>query len=188
MKKQVRIIIWITSTLVFTGGVCYGFSFYQNYFPFDSFIFAFELNFLMMAWFSISTPYLKSNFKWNYFLPKKIENNGKVYNHFGLKLFRKALVLIGWEKITNSMNMAVKKDFENLKSREQNTRSGEFSHLLIAFIILILTFILTNSISEAKWLILTNIIFHIYPIFIQRYNRPRYLRVINLIEKRVNVD
>jgi hypothetical protein len=86
------------------------------------------------------------------------------------------------------MNMAVKKDFENLKSREKNTRAGEFSHLLIAIIVLILTLILTSSIKEAKWLIITNIIFHIYPVFTQRYNRPRYLRAINIFENRVNLN
>jgi hypothetical protein len=188
MKKQSRIIIWIIATLVFTGGICYGFSFYQKYFPFDSFIFAFELNFLMMGWFAFSTPHLKINYEWNYFLPKKIENNGKIYNYFGVNLFRKLLVIVGWERITNSMNMAVKKDFENLKSREKNTRAGEFSHLLIAIIVLILTLILTSSIKEAKWLIITNIIFHIYPVFTQRYNRPRYLRAINIFENRVNLN
>ena len=188
MQKKSRIIIWTIATFVFTAGICYGFSFYQKHFPFDSFIFAFELNFLMMGWFAFSTPQLKMSYKWNYFIPKKIEKNGKIYNYFGVNIFRKILVIIGWERITNSMNKSVKNDYENLKSREINTRAGEFSHLIIAIIVLILTPVLTNSLKEAKWLIITNIIFHIYPIFIQRYNRPRYLRVINIFEKRMNLN
>tara|TARA_R110002049_G_C9119071_1_gene558238 strand:- start:1248 stop:1814 length:567 start_codon:yes stop_codon:yes gene_type:complete len=188
MQKKGRIIIWTIATFAFTVGICYGFSFYQKYFPFDSFIFAFELNFLMMGWFAFSTPHLKMSYKWNYFISKKIERNGKIYNSFGVNIFRKILVIIGWERITNSMNKSVKYNYENLKSREINTRAGEFSHLVIVIIIIILTPVLTNSLKEAKWLIIMNIIFHIYPIFIQRYNRPRYLRIINIFEKRMKLN
>jgi hypothetical protein len=77
MKKRDKIIIWIIATLIFTIGICYIFSFYPKYFPFESFIFAFELNFLMMGWFAFSTPKLKLSYKWNYFIPKKIKNNEK---------------------------------------------------------------------------------------------------------------
>ena len=188
MQKKNRIIIWIIATFIVTAGICYGFSFFQKYFPFDSFIFAFELHFLMMGWFAFSTPYLKMSYDWNYFVPKKIEKYGKIYNYFGVNIFRKILVIIGWERITNSMNKSMKNKYENLKARERNTRAGEFSHLMIAIIVLMLIPILTNSFKEAKWLIITNIIFHVYPIFTQRYNRPRYLRIVNIFEKRMNMN
>ncbi|WP_028284077.1 glycosyl-4,4'-diaponeurosporenoate acyltransferase CrtO family protein [Olleya marilimosa] len=188
MRKRDKIKKWIIATFIFTIGICYMFSFFPKHFAFNSFIFAFELNFLMMGWFAFSTPKLKLSYKWNYFIPKKIENNGEIYNYFGVNLFRKTLVLIGWERITNSMNMSVKNNYDNLKSREINTRAGEFSHLVIAIIILIITPFLVNSLEEAKWLIITNIVFNIYPVFTQRYNRPRYLRVLRIFEKRMNLN
>ena len=188
MQKKGRIIIWTITTIAVTAGICYLFSLFPKYFSFDSFIFAFELNFLLMGWVAFTTPLLKMNYEWTYFLPKNFENDGKIYNYFGVNIYRKILVIVGWEKITKSINMAVKNNIENIKSREKNTRAGEFSHLLIAIIVLIITLILTKSIKDAKWLLLTNLIFHIYPIFIQRYNRPRYLRVIDTLEKRNNLN
>ncbi len=184
MKKTSRFIIWVLATLAFTAGICYVFSLFPKYFPFDGFLFAFEVHFLLMAWFAFSTPHLQLDYAWSYFEPKKMEQKGAIYTYFGVNLFRKFLVHIGWEKFTESMNVPVKNDVENLKKREKNTRAGEFSHLVIAILVLLLALILTNSFNEAKWLIVTNILFHIYPIITQRYNRPRYLRAIRILEKR----
>ena len=185
MKKITPFIIWTISSLIFTIGLCYLFSLTPKYSPFNSFIFAFDLNFLLMAWFAFSKNYVKISYNWNYFLPKYFENDGEIYKYFGVNIFRKILVIIGWEKLIKKMNVPVKCNIENLKKREENTRAGEFGHIVIGLIVMILTLILTKTFKDAKWLIITNIIFHIYPILLQRYNRPRYLRVINMFENRI---
>ncbi|WP_394355206.1 glycosyl-4,4'-diaponeurosporenoate acyltransferase CrtO family protein [Nonlabens antarcticus] len=118
---------------------------------------------------------------------KHIEQQGSIYKYLGVGLCRKLLVIIGWEKMTNYMNPSIKFNPESLKQRELNTRAGEFSHLIIATIIAIMILILPISITEAKWLIASIILFHIYPIFIQRYNRPRYLNLIRKYENRVRI-
>ncbi len=140
-----------------------------------------------MAWFAFSKTYLNISYEWNYFRPKRFENDGKIYNYFGVNIFKKILVIIGWEKLTEKMNVLIKYNIKNIKKREENTRAGEFGHLVIGLIVMILTLILTESFKDAKWLIITNIIFHIYPILLQRYNRPRYLRAINTFENRIEL-
>jgi hypothetical protein len=187
MKEINRFVIWIIATSIFLAGICYTFSLFPKYFPFDGFLFAFDLHLLLMAWFAFSITYLKISYEWNYFLPKSIENDGKIYNYFGVNIFRKILVIIGWEKITRKMNGTVKFNIENLKKREKNTRTGEFAHFVIGIIVMILTLILAKSFEDAKWLIITNIIFHFYPVLLQRYNRPRYLKTINKFERRTEL-
>lgn len=185
MKETVRFLIWIMLTLVVSFGFSYLIrSFLLPTLPYSSLAFAFQLQFFLMAWFAFSTPYLKMDYASTYFLPKTFEKGGKIYSYFGVHIFRKVLVLIGWEKFTRSMMGTLKTDVASLKTIEKSTRGSEFSHLAIFIVVLLMLPFLTPSLGQAKWLIITSILFHIYPIFIQRFNRPRYLRIMGRFEKR----
>lgn len=63
---------------------------------------------------------------------------------------------------------------------EYNTRKSEFGHLIIFIIVLFVTIfvVLRFDIKESLWLIGLNLILNIYPILVQRYNRPRLRRLL----------
>lgn len=147
-------------------------------FGFTSFIFSWELNFLLMIWYTLLVSQIKPKLNLNYFKVKPFEKDGKLYKYFGVYLYRKLLVWVGWEKISRKNN-PVKNDRALLSICEHNTRLSELGHTLIAIIVFITTICVSSSLNQAKWLIITNILLNIYPIMVQRFNRPRYTRIIN---------
>ena len=117
----------------------------------------------------------------SYFQIKIWENGGKIYKQFGVNLFRKLLVKVGWEKLNKAAN-PVKKNMAAIKHLEYKTRESEFGHLLIFFIVLAVAIFVGFYYGFAKSLSLhiLNIILNLYPIFIQRYNRPRLQKIMQL--------
>jgi hypothetical protein len=69
-----------------------------------------------------------------------------------------------------------------LLNLEYKTKQSELGHLIIFFIVLWFTIyvIIKFSFIKSIWLILLNILFNVYPIFLQRYNRPRIQKAIEL--------
>ncbi len=145
------------------------------------FLFAWILNFMLMMCVLMFTETLKSKCDSGYYKTKDWENNGKIYEKFGIHLFRKMLVLIGWEKLNKKTN-PVKNDLESLLHLEYRTKQSELGHLIIFFIVLGFTIYvaLKFSFRESLWLWILNIILNVYPILLQRYNRPRYQRALAL--------
>ncbi|WP_299711227.1 hypothetical protein [uncultured Tenacibaculum sp.] len=183
--RKFTYLLWSLFSLGIAFLICYIFSFFQKYYPFDGFIFATQIHFLMMAWMAIVMDYLKvKEITVKYFESQSFEKDGRIYEWIGINFFRRLLVLVGWEKVTNRMNPIIKKDLNVLITREKNTKSGELAHLMIFIIILIVIPFITNSLEEAKWLLITNVIFHFYPVCLQRYNRPKYRKVISLMQNR----
>ncbi len=144
-----------------------------------SFLFAWVLNFMLMMGVLFITQTFKPRLKSPYYNSKKWENEGKIYKRFGVDEFRKVLVWVGWEKLNKPSN-PVKKDLDALKHLEYSTRQSEFGHLIIFFIVLIFTFIVAikYGIKQSLWLLFLNIILNVYPIGIQRHNRPRLRKII----------
>ncbi|WP_414706134.1 hypothetical protein [Salegentibacter sp. UBA1130] len=126
------------------------------------------------------TQIFKPKLSSTYFNPKEWENEGKIYKWFGIHAFRKILVWTGWEKLNKASN-PVKKNFTALKHLEYNTRQSEFGHLIIFLIVLAFTIfvILYYGFQQSLSLIILNILLNVYPIGIQRYNRPRLRKAIN---------
>ncbi|GGF16413.1 hypothetical protein GCM10011518_27290 [Flavobacterium limi] len=127
------------------------------------------------------TETLKSKFNSGYYKTKDWENKGKLYEKFGINLFRKLLVLVGWEKLNKKAN-PVKNDLESLLHLEYRTKQSELGHLIVFFIVLgfKIYVALRFTFVESVWLIILNIIFNVYPILLQRYNRPRIQRALAL--------
>jgi len=118
-----------------------------------------------------------------YFHSKKWEEEGKVYKRLGVNEFRKILVWIGWEKL-NKASKPVKRSLDGLNHLEYSTRLSEFGHLIIFYIVLILTIFvgLYYGFKESLWLIILNILLNAYPVIVQRFNRPRLQNVINQLD------
>lgn len=141
------------------------------------------LNFTLMIWMSIVETLLIPALKSSYFICYPFEAEGKIYRYLGVDYFRKILVLSGWEK-SRKKETPIRRSLILLEYYEYRTRASEFGHGIIAIIIVLITIYvgITYSFKETVWLIFLNIFLNIYPIMLQRYNRPRVLRVINKLK------
>jgi len=151
----------------------------------QGFIFAWILNFMLMMFVYLFTETLKPEFKSNYYKEKVWEKRGKIYESFGINIFRKLLVLVGWEKLNKKAN-PVEKNLEALIHLEYRTKQSELGHIIIFFIVIGFNVYvaLTFGILESLWLMVLNIVLNLYPILLQRYNRPRLNKAIALSKHR----
>lgn len=164
--------------IIVTIGLTYGLVLYIGVVGFQ---FAWILNFMLMMCVLIFTETLKSKFNSDYYKIKDWENRGKIYENFGINVFRKLLVLVGWEKLNKKSN-PVKNDLESLIHLEYRTKQSELGHLIIFFIVFGFTIYVAIKFTfiESLWLLFLNIILNVYPILLQRYNRPRLQRALEL--------
>ncbi|RZK42484.1 MAG: hypothetical protein EOO90_07400 [Pedobacter sp.] len=142
-------------------------------------VFAWTLNFMLMTGVLSFTQIYKPALTSHYYNSKKWERDGKVYRWLGVNGFRKLLVWIGWEKLNKAAN-PVKNNLDAIKHLEYGTRQSEFGHLLIFFIVLTFTVFvgIREGLAQTAWLIALNIVLNIYPILVQRFNRPRLRKVL----------
>ena len=145
------------------------------------FTFAWVLNFLLMACVLAFTETLKSPLNFHYFSPRKWEQKGKVYEMLGINIFRKILVWVGWEKMNKKSN-PVEKNKKAIANLHYRTKQSEFGHAIIFLIVLGFNIYvaLEYGFLKSLWLLVLNILFNLYPIFLQRFNRPRLERVLGL--------
>ena len=144
-----------------------------------TFIFAWVLNCMLMMVMLFITESFEPKLDSSYFTLKNWELQGRVYEYMGVGYFRKLLVLVGWEKLNKPKN-PVNKNLESLKSLEYKTRQSEFGHFVIGIVVLMvyIDVAVRYGFMDSIWLLVLNILLNIYPILVQRYNRPRLRRLI----------
>lgn len=174
MKKTLTLIFLVIVTIGLTYALV-------NYIKMDGFAFAWALNFLLMLCVSMFIEALKSQLNSSYFDEKAWEQKGKIYELFGVNIFRKLLVIIGWEKLNKKAN-PVKNNAQDLMNLHHQTKKSELGHLIVLIIVagfnvyVALKFGIIKSLS----LFSLNVILNLYPVILQRYNRPRIERAIRL--------
>ena len=172
MRKSLLLIFITLGTIALTGALV-------HYMKMPSLAFAWALNFLLMFCVVFFTEALKSPFTSAYFNAKLWEQKGKIYESLGIHFYRKLLVWIGWEKLNKKSNPIEKNTLAHVHLQ---TKKSEFSHLIILIVVfgfnvyVAIQYGVLNSI----WLLLLNVLFNLYPVFLQRYTRPRVERVLNL--------
>lgn len=178
MKKYLTLILICAITIGLTLAL-------MRYMRLDSFAFAWALNFMLMLCVHIFIDALKSQLKLTYFDDRKWERKGKIYEYIGINLFRKLLVLIGWEKLIRK-GIPIEKSAEAMANLYYQTKKSELGHLIIWFIVLGFTIFVAVEFGVIKslWLLIFNTLFNLYPVLLQRYNRPRIARAIKLGERR----
>ncbi len=178
MRKYMLLTLTVIITIFLVCGLIYKVGL-------QGFLFAWTLNFVLMMYVFFFTETLKSEFKSAYYVEKIWEKKGKIYEAFGINLFRKFLVIIGWEKLNKKAN-PVEKNLQALEHLEYRTKQSELGHVIIFFIVLAFTIYvaITFGIKESLSLIILNIILNVYPVLLQRYNRPRLQRAIILSKYR----
>ncbi|WP_205502622.1 glycosyl-4,4'-diaponeurosporenoate acyltransferase CrtO family protein [Rufibacter psychrotolerans] len=140
-----------------------------------------------MAWYTalvaLSVPKLNSR----YFNSYRFEQEGRIYEYLGVHFYRKLLVWTGWEKVSRKAN-PIRKDLASLTTADRNSRTSEAGHLVIAVIVFAVAGLVMRSWSEARWLLVLNVVLNIYPVLLQRFNRPRYRRVLVALQKNAAVQ
>ncbi|UKJ07015.1 hypothetical protein [Solitalea lacus] len=156
-----------------------------HYIGMDGFSFAWALNFLLMAFVFGFTETLKSQFTSSYYNGKGWERRGKIYEYLGINFFRKLLVWTGWERLNKKSN-PIEKNTKALMNLHYQTKKSELGHLIILLIVLGFNVFVAFKFGVLKslWLLILNVLLNLYPIFLQRYNRPRIERAINLSNRR----
>jgi hypothetical protein len=127
------------------------------------------------------------NYSSEYFTSKPFEQEGSIYRWFGVKFYISILKLIGWEKIIRK-GQPIKNNLESLTKFEFWTKGSETVHLFSAIFVTAVTIWIAwrYSFSHIKWLVLSNVLLNVYPVLLQRYNRPRINRLIRRQEKYTN--
>lgn len=177
MKKTITLILIAALSI---GAICA----LVYYVRMDGFAFAWALNFLLMLCVSAFTDVLKSELTSSYYHRKEWEQQGKIYEHLGINIFRKLLVWIGWEKVIRK-SFPIESNTSALTKLYYQTKKSELDHLIILFIVLGFNIFtaLKFGVLPSLWLLVLNILLHLYPIFLQRYNRPRIERAVSLSKR-----
>ncbi|UPK72433.1 hypothetical protein [Chitinophaga filiformis] len=155
------------------------------YIKMDGFAFAWALNFLLMLVVSAFTEALKSKLTASCYDEKGWERKGKIYEYLGINFFRKLLVWTGWEKVIRK-SYPIGNNTQSLTKLYYQTKKSELDHVIILPIVLGFNVFVAIKFGMLKsmWLLILNILLNLYPVFLQRYNRPRIERAVNLSKRR----
>jgi hypothetical protein len=154
-------------------------SFCVRFVPVGHWGFAVAVNFLFMMFFTVVDLICSPSYASVYFAARPFERNGAIYRWFGVDAYRWMLRRIGWEAILRN-DLPIRKDLESLSRYEGLTRASEAIHLAAAASVAVVTVWVAwrHSVAVIGWLVLVNILVNVYPVLLQRSNRPRVRRVI----------
>jgi len=174
MKKTFKLILITVGTIALIYGLTYKTEM-------QSFAFACSLLILLMVGVRSFTETLKSPLTSSYFKQKPWERRGKIYELLGINFYRKLLVWIGWEKVSQKTK-PVKKNTKTLIHLYHETKHDELGHLIILIIVIGFNIFVAFKfgVLNSLWLFVLKILTNLYPVLLQRYNRPRIERAINL--------
>jgi hypothetical protein len=174
MKKVFFLIIIPIVTIVLTYGLIHSAAM-------QSLSFACFLNIVLLFGVRSFTETLNSQLTGQYFNEKAWERRGKIYETLGINLYRKFLVWIGWERVNKKVK-PVNKNIKALLNLHYQTKHDELGHLIVLIIVLGFNVFVAFKFGVLKslWLLIVNILINLYPVMLQRYNRPRIQRVLQL--------
>ena len=122
----------------------------------------------------------------SYYAPKKFETyrNRTIYEFVGIKWYKKYLPMTGdiarrWRKV-KQIKMGRAERIGELQKYERETRRNELRHVVATIGCVGLVFLTGKRLSGFDIVILTfiNLSLNIYPIFLQRHNRIRIIKVL----------
>lgn len=121
-----------------------------------------------------------------YFKPKTFEfyRDKTIYELVGIKTYKKYLPTTGdiVRKRRKIIQIKISKadKIDELYKYERKTRNYEWRHIIGAIIFILLTIMLERKLTVFDWIFLPilNLYVNIYPIFLQRYNRIRIIKVL----------
>jgi hypothetical protein len=141
--------------------------------------FAISVTFLFIAIFTVIFDFLlKPKLTAAYFNCRPFERGGSLYRWLGVRYYASALRRIGWERFRRQ-ERPITHDRESITQFERWTRGAEAVHTCAAIAVAGITVWVgfTRSPSDTMWLVLSNVLFNVYPVMLQRYNRARIARI-----------
>ena len=154
IKKALSLI----TTVIISAALIYALI---SYMGMEGLSFAFALNFLLMACALTFTETLKSKLNAPYFDEKPWEIRGRVYESLGINVFRRLLVLVGWETL-NKKSKPLKKYTNALTHLYYRTKQDELGHLIIMIIVLGFNILVAFRFGflQSLWLLILNVTFN----------------------------
>lgn len=119
----------------------------------------------------------------NWFRLARWEENGRVYEWVGLRVFRWILLHtpLGW--LGPLALRSSRSDLDRLL-REMNSAEGRHAVAAVLSLAVAVAFALNGHMAIATWLVLITIPLNVYPMILQRWNRGRVLRLQRLLDGR----
>jgi hypothetical protein len=149
-------------------------------FGFRSPVSAFLINWLTMSWMAVVGQVVHFSFAPRYYRAKPFERIGQVYEHLGIRLFRKLVRRGPLSIFSPTLRFPKEKTVSALQCLENEMRKAETGHALI--FVLMLLFVgyawLNGWLDAVVWMLLFNILVNGYPIMLQRYNRIKLQELI----------
>jgi len=136
------------------------------------------------------------NLHLSYFKPKSFEcfRTKTIYDFIGIKAYKKYLPTTGdlmrrWRKI-KQIDLTQSDKISQLYQYEKQTRTYEWRHIIGAVLFILFTSMLERELTIYDWILLPilNLYINIYPIFLQRYNRIRILKVLKGLDLKVHMN
>src|SRR3989338_9292207 len=119
-----------------------------------------------------------------YFQPKFFEKSGRFYEWFGVKFFKKYLLLTSEDTplgLWRNRSLFGYYYESKLKSLEKETRDLEVIHLFGLYVFscfMVLAYLMSSFLFLIYFFSFLNICINLYPILVQRYNRARIYRIL----------
>jgi hypothetical protein len=171
-------LIRLGAAFIVTFATAWWIRFLMNLLNLHSLAFAIALNCTLMVWMSavfwIKALNIHNRYLDRYFEAKELERNGRLYQSLGVQWFEALLWNLGYEKLRRP-GFRLRRDYDLLARMELEGRQGEIGHLLCFVVVLLLAGSagLMSKMRGVIWLLATGAFFHLYPIMLQRYLRPR---------------
>ena len=142
------------------------------------------VNFAIMGWAWFVFDICKPSLNWGWFDSFEIEKDGRIYIWTGLSWFRSFQQFVGWNKLLGVPQLRV--DVGSIKQMEYGTRFGEVTHWACLMVVLPISFwsIISLAGTGLIYWIIGAIVFHAYPIMLQRHHRPRFRYLLERLEMR----
>lgn len=150
---------------------------------------------IYILWYNFDSSNLKERIEMlkalieSYFAPKSWERSGRLYELLGIRFFKKYLPTSGDWVMRHIWRSKMLEDgnTETLKQHVGFTRACEAIHLICGIVMLGLLLDSATSGHKFKFAILAlvlNMVGNLYPVMLQRYNRARIHRVLDMRESR----
>ncbi|MFN8444988.1 MAG: hypothetical protein U0175_29650 [Caldilineaceae bacterium] len=143
-------------------------------------LFAFLVNWLVMAWVATSSEVIHVAFAPSYYAIKPFEESGQLYERLGVRVFKRLMRRGPLAIFSLNLRLPPEKSIPALRALESNMRNAETLHVLI-FLILFLFIgyaLVQGWLDAVGWLLLFNCLLNVYPVMLQRYNRIRLQELI----------
>ena len=151
-------------------------------FGFRSPIFAFLVNWLAMSWVAVTGRVIPYSCPPACYDIKPFERTGQLYERLGIRLFKKLVRRGPLSIFSPTLRLPKERTLSALQELDHEMRKAEAGHatifmLMLAFIVYAL---IRKWFDAALWMLAFSVIINGYPMMLQRYNRIKLQKLIQL--------